>query len=264
MEKFYDKILFGLAITILCIGVLMYVTGLKSNDKTIEKIANIDPYTPYPTDALNLDAFSWPPAEQQDAGPEWVYQVFTPPQIWLETTTGKFVPKPVELPPLEPFRLELTFIGKPLYRYQFKSYLEANGEVILNIQDLKEGKSLRITENSDLPEAKVSTFNIVREKVSSNPDVFDRIPTLLVFDQAANVIRSLIAGKETTLNYVEVTFTHQSGKSVSLRDEGSEFTIGKDQYVLKQFDVTTKTAKVERTYTDVEGNIRTNEQVLSL
>lgn len=263
MEKFYDKILFGLAVTLLVIGVLMYFTGLQSKKSPAQKVVNDSPYASTPTTPLDLDTFSWPPAESQPTGPEWVYQVFTPPQIWLDNTTGTFVPRPIELPPLEEFRLQLVSVREPLFRYQFESYLEVNNEYILNIKDTKTGKNIRTKPGGSLEDMKISNFEIVRKEISGT-ELVDRIPTLTVLDEKENEIRFLIAGQPYTLNRTEVVLKHASGKEVILTKEGEGFTVERDSYRLETIDISGKKVTLTREYTDAEGNERSDEKTLSL
>lgn len=92
-------------------------------------------YTPSGRDAPEVKAVTWEAPAAQHRGAEWVYEVFTPPEIYYDPHTQAFSITPPALtaeteekpPEPPPFGLELREVRRPLFRVQLVGFVGGEG-----------------------------------------------------------------------------------------------------------------------------------------
>ena len=155
MKKIYDKLFLVIAVLFLSTGIYLYLksSGEAPNLSTSITVELVD--NPYEYEAIPIadsQQASWPEPIAQSAGPEWIYDVFTPPEIYIDQA-GNFVPtgwKPA--PPPIPFGVYLSDIAREPYRLQLEGYIEEDrtdpSKSLLLLFDEEADKQVRISDGS--------------------------------------------------------------------------------------------------------------------
>ncbi|HBR92751.1 MAG TPA: hypothetical protein DEA90_01125, partial [Opitutae bacterium] len=121
MNKIYDKLILAVAALILAGGVALYLkqAGVSSQAATVNVQTADNPYQLVPVQASESTDANWPEAGAQPAGPKWIYDVFTPPKIYVDLNTGEFsADPPVKVAPPVPFGIYLADLERKPYRIQ--------------------------------------------------------------------------------------------------------------------------------------------------
>lgn len=125
MNKFYDKLLLLLAVLALIGGIAYYFLNAGKASPAGNGSADLsttDPYEAIPIPDSDVRTAEWPAPGHQTAGEDWVYDVFTPPFIFIDEDGNFTAEKPVPPPPPQPFGVYLDkFFQKP-YRIQIQGF----------------------------------------------------------------------------------------------------------------------------------------------
>ena len=171
MNKIYDKLFLAIAILFLSAGIFLYLDnsgqGSAAYSSIDVELAN-NPYQDETIPSAQSQESSWPEPVAQSAGPEWIYDVFTPPEIYIDSE-GKFVPTGWKLaPPPTPFGIYLSEIVLKPYRIQLEGYIEEDrsdpSKSLLLLFDEEAQKQVRVRPSSGSidSEFEVVSFSISR------------------------------------------------------------------------------------------------------
>ena len=261
MKKIYDKIFLAIGALVLLGGVFLY---LKNSSLAPTLLTPIDvalannPYEDEEIPSSLIQEAIWPEPIAQSAGPEWIYDVFTPPEIYLDQS-GNFVPtgwKPAPPPP--PFGIYLSDIVRKPYRIQLEGYIEEDrsdsSKSLLLLSDEEANKQVRVRpgNQSVTSEFKVISFSITR--------IRDTDGNIEIKAQAS--ILDNRTGKEVLLTHGErlfledVTVVIRSDDFADYRKELSEapstFDGPASEYTLLEINLEDSTILVEKHATDSE------------
>ena len=215
MKNFYDKFILLVAVLVLVGGVMLYIK--KSGEAPDPSAAvQVQPagnsYAPIPAPETPTSEAAWPEPREQSS--TWVYDVFTPPKIYINEA-GQFTAegwKPPE--PKEPFGLYLAEIKRDLYRIQIQGYIEEDRDdpskslVLLSDVERDATVRLRAGETNEASEVEVVDFDIDRQINADQGEV--EVP-------ARETIRDLRTDETVTLTKAEPLY--ESGVNVTLRSE---------------------------------------------
>src|SRR5690606_8501223 len=97
---------------------------------------------------------TWPSAPEQSTGPEWVYDVFTPPEIYYDNVTKQFtVSAPFTPPPQEPpFGVELIEIRPDVFPLQLVGYIGDEGDQRGTFENALTGETIIGRTGKKMPE----------------------------------------------------------------------------------------------------------------
>ena len=269
MKRSYDKILLLLAIFALVASSLFY---LFSSDPDLAKsIPDAKPqgtdYAPVSIPSLNIVEAAWPEATEQSTG--WIYDVFTPPKIYINLDTGEWVSegwKP--LPPSAPFGLYLAEIKQALYRIQLMGYIEEDfkdpTKSLLLMVDEESGKNLRLRVG-DAPEGydiEVVDFSINR--VFGDDGSISKLATATVMDFRTGETIELSHGKPYYTDGVSILLRSSRNPSQVWKPDAIGATFENDQgaYRLTDIDFEAATLTIEKTFPKGEREAET--QILAV
>jgi hypothetical protein len=214
---------------------------------------------------------TWADAPDQTAGPEWIYDVFTPPKIYYNTATKTFVvepPTPVvdderkqpELPTA--FGLELIRVEQPLFRLQLVGYVGEGEQARGNFLNVKTGAVIFGTTGKKLPDLdlEIVRFSATRRVVPQAGG------TTLVFVEVSAVVRDTKTGVEIPLDSktrvpegsLQATFKVLDGTERTVR-AGESFTVGQYTYKIEDLTLAPPSAKATK-----EGGQRTAPETQTL
>jgi hypothetical protein len=123
MNKIYDKLFFVLALLLLLGSLAFYLAYSRSvSAVSTPELTVVDhSYAPIQVAAVSAPAVNWLQPEKQSTG--WIYDVFTPPKIYLDES-GRFVNKGWEVLAEESFGVYLAALERQPYRIQLEGYIE--------------------------------------------------------------------------------------------------------------------------------------------
>ncbi|WPJ93947.1 hypothetical protein SH580_10910 [Coraliomargarita algicola] len=256
MNKIYDKLILAVAALLLAGGVALYLQqsgATPSVSDTVNVQTADNPYKVVPiTPSKSVDA-NWPEVTAQPSGPKWIYDVFTPPKIYVDLNTGEFsADPPVKVAPPVPFGVYLAGIERKPYRIQLEGYIEEDrsdsSKTLLLMFDEEAQKQVRARPGDDVERAdfKLLSFDIDRKRDSNNNIEITAKATIL--DQRT--------GEEVVLTHGERRY--DSGVTVIIRSEEdssytqeisevpTEFEGPNGQYTLQEINLEESSVTVEK------------------
>lgn len=259
-----EKILLALSV------VALIFFGLRSSDRLreLEGIAERNPIiggTPAPyvyqrTQMPDIGLVTWPVAPAQSTGPEWVYDVFTPPVIYYNPRTSEFtVTPPVVNAPVAarddtPFEVELVDVRQKRYRIQLVGNVgdPRGGADLALLQFLEEGgetKLGRAGETFPQQEFTLLSFQVqnLTTTSSNSMPVVEPVAVAVIIDRQT--------GREETLTNREPKMLPKLQAVVRLRTlppkelevgEGEAFEVNGYSYLVTQLTLAPKQAVISR------------------
>ncbi len=243
-----DKIFFGAALVLLLASAgWMASQGSKIAKLSASTEVNITPstYEPSGIDAPTVATKTWPPAPSQSGGPLWVYDVFTPPEIYYDAGTAKFTVTPPPPPPdkdpipePEPpkFGVELVGIRQDSFRLQLVGYIGEPGAYRGNFENALSGETIIGGAGKKIPDLglTIKGFKVERKTITveeSMPIIVTEATAVIVDDTTGEEIELTNLARRTRGEPFAVfkeedsprTFEHKAGATFTIRD--ANFTV---------------------------------------
>lgn len=263
MKIFYHKLLLLLAFLALLGGVAFYMLQIepapgRGSIPDIQPAGN--PYEPVPIPNPTVEDTSWPEPGPQSSGPNWVYDVFTPPKIYIDAE-GNFTAEPPKPPePPKPFGLYLAEMERKPYRIQMQGFSgdrDKPEEAVLFFFDEEREVKFFIREGQRNEESGVEVLDFTIE-VEIDPEKGEAKVTAIA------KILDRRTGEEITLNDEERLFSPEISLiflseedpgirvELSLKPEDLPISFGTTlgQYELQEINLEDRTVTVEKQSTD--------------
>ena len=255
MNKIYDKLFLAIAILFLSAGIFLYLDnsgqGSAAYSSIDVELAN-NPYQDETIPSAQSQESSWPEPVAQSAGPEWIYDVFTPPEIYIDSE-GKFVPTGWKLaPPPTPFGIYLSEIVLKPYRIQLEGYIEEDrsdpSKSLLLLFDEEAQKQVRVRPSSGSidSEFEVVSFSISRLRDTDGNIKIDAKASIL--DNRTDQEVLLTHGER--LYQEDVTVQIRSDENLDFKKELTEvpttFKSLTAEYILREINLEESTVLVEK------------------
>ena len=255
MNRIYDKLALALAVLILLSGVGYYLikSDVLLTVQTPPSQAVHAPYVPLPVGQSNEVEAVWPEAAEQAPGE--LYDVFTPPKIYVDSDgTFKFTPPYVEveleqLPPLDVYLAEMQ--RKP-YRIQMEGYIEEDlkdaTKSLLLLYDEETGRNVRarVGEKKDEADFKLLDFSIKRLRdEQGNPY---KLPQAVLLDLRTDEEVVLTRGERLMTDEIVVVLRSDQDDSVEFQfsTAPAEFKTAAGECVLQEINVEQAYVVIER------------------
>jgi len=146
--KSLDKILCGAALLVLLASLAWtYNQGGKKGGANGSSRSNSE-YAPADLSEFRVSTQVWAPPAAQSGGPLWVYDVFTPPEIYYDVASKRFTVTPpgpvvVEVVKVEPpFGVELVNVKQDAFRLQLVGYTGKEGNYKGIFENAVTGKTI--------------------------------------------------------------------------------------------------------------------------
>jgi hypothetical protein len=221
--KSQDKIVFGVALLLLLASagwMAMQGSKLSALRSAATASAGSAAYESSPITTSEVGTKTWPAAPAQTSGPLWVYDVFTPPEIYYNDTTKKFTVTPPEGPVVTPvietpFGVSLVAVKLDAFRLQLVGYIGEEGDFRGNFENALSGETIIAREGKEIPDLglKIKKFQVKRNRIESEE-------SMVTYDyEATAVVVDMKSGEEISL-----TNKHRyiSGKPIaSIKIDGS-------------------------------------------
>ena len=256
MNKIYDKLLLAVALLALLASVGFYVTqsGATSTARSQVGQPADNPYQAIPIPASSGQTAIWPDATKTSKQPPLeLYDVFTPPQIWVDND-GTFIFKsPISVAESKPpFGLYLAKFERDPYRIQMEGYIEedlsdaSKSLVLLFDEELQTQVRARVGQEQAKSEFKLVDFSI--ERVKDIDGNVSKVVTASLLDQRTGKVIVLKHGERLYNDTTTVVLRSQEDSAIEvvLEEPSMAFETSLGSYVLEEINLDNKTVTVTR------------------
>lgn len=256
MNKIYDKLLLAVALLALLASVGFYVSqsGATSTARSQVGQPADNPYQAIPVPASSGQTAIWPDATKTSKQPPLeLYDVFTPPQIWVDND-GTFIFKsPISVAESKPpFGLYLAKFERDPYRIQMEGYIEedlsdaSKSLVLLFDEELQTQVRARVGQEQAKSEFKLVDFSI--ERIKDNDGNVSKVVTASLLDQRTGKVVVLKHGERLYNDTTTVVLRSQEDSAIEvvLEESSMAFETSLGSYVLEEINLDNKTVTVTR------------------
>ena len=207
-----EKVFVGAALVVaLTSGAGFGVLVARYDGRTAEPVPQVQltrtPYAPAAPDAPPVRTESWAPPGSQNRGREWVYDAFTPPEIFYNARTKQFTVKPpsslLDDEVADTFGVELVAVRPEPFRLQLIGYVGGEGNWRGTFQNVLSGEVFLASAGRRVPNLALSikSFDVSPQPVLVAESMTTRQRV------ATAVIRDDKAGRDVTLTHRERHYT---------------------------------------------------------
>lgn len=201
-------------------------------------------YTPASLPAATIsEALQWPVATALSRGPNWVYDVFTPPVIYYNEEDKQFTVTPPEartvavevVAPPEPFGVSLLKVVQYPFPLQLVGYVGKDAEIRGTFQNELTQETFFGTTGKQIPALNMEIVNFTAKRVRKVVE-----GQTIVYTEASARVRDLKTGKETDLSNTKrlieadpVVVIQVDGEANTRElSAGASFTVGELTYTI--------------------------------
>lgn len=212
------------------------------------------PYVPAAADAPAVKTDVWNQPVAQTRGRDWVYDTFTPPEIFYNPRSRHFTVKPplgaADDVPEEAFGLEVVAVKPEPFRLQLIGYVGGDGDWRGTFQNVASGEVFLAAAGRRVASLALSikqlSIDIVDVKVPESMTTRQKIATAVVHDERS--------GKDVILTHRERRFTggwavfvSQAGES-AVREvrEGESFKLGDATYRIEKIQLNPPSVEITK------------------
>lgn len=263
MKKIYDKLLLATAVLALLGGVTLFVlkSGSAPDAGPVDSQPADKPYQVIPVPGSAAAEAAWPIPEEQSSG--WVYDVFTPPKIFIGAD-GQFTAEGWEPPePPKPFGVYLAEIAHKPYRVQIQGFSGDRTkpeDCVLFLYDVERQLRFFIRSGEEDAEAQIKVLDFtIERRIDANNNV-EVIATATILDQRSGESVQLVDGQQLFDDGVTVVMRSEEDPAVliELAEADAAFETAAGRYILKQINLEESTVSVEKLGTDEsDAEVRT-------
>ncbi len=254
-----DKALLGGALALVLIsagtfGYLSYRTMMTPDAPPPRvELASV-PYEPIAPDAPAVKIETWSAPVAQSRGREWIYDTFTPPEIFYNARSKQFTVKPpsslMDEEAFEEFGLELIAVKPEPFRLQLIGFVGDEGRWKGMFQNVQTGETLLAAAGHRVAKLGVTIqqFDVRAQPIG--------IPQSMTTNQrvATAVVRDDKSGRDVTLSHRERLYTGTLFAFVAEPDqtstrevrEGDAFKLGDATYRIEKITTTPPTVEVSK------------------
>ena len=271
MNRSYDKILLVVGLSALVASTLFYF--LSGSPQAAESVPPVEPvgapYAPIPTPEMTVVDAVWPEAGEQSTG--WIYDVFTPPKIYINLETGEWVSegwKPP--PPPEPFGLYLAELDQARYRIQLLGYIEEDfkdaSKSLLLMVDLESDKNLRVRVGESVEASDFEVIDFSIERVFGDDGSITKRAIASIMDSRSGETMELTHGQIRYTGGVAILLRSEEDPALEWRPEavGASLQNERGSYSLAAIDFEAATLTIKKTFPDSEREAETQTLALQI
>ncbi|MAV39569.1 MAG: hypothetical protein CML12_03205 [Puniceicoccaceae bacterium] len=253
MKELNEKLIIAIAGVLLLAGLAFYVLFPSEKSPMTEEPTSVKAYDSIalPTSVtVNAD---WPEAQEQAKGE--LYDLFTPPEIYVNSR-GEFVFRtPYFVSSDDPFGIELVDVVRNPYRFQLDGFVEEDrsdsSKTTILIHSVADGRSLRMSPQSTNEEYGIELLDW---SVSTNSDLDENtrvVARLKLRDSITNRIVNLRHDQNLYEEKISVLFAVEGTNEQYILDGvNTSFFIDDIEYRLDAIDVENQTVLVTKLIPD--------------
>ncbi len=254
-----DKILTGCALLLAVASAGVFGSlVLKSTATPTGPLPRVElastPYTPTAPDAPPIKTETWGTPTSQTRGRDWIYDAFTPPEIFYNAGSKQFTVKPpaslLDDDQLEVFGLELITVRPEPFRLQLIGYAGTDANAKGMFQNARSGRVELATVGRRFPDLglTIKSFEVSQQAIRSGESMAtkQRVATAVVRDEKA--------GRDVILTHRDRVFTGTLFAFVAAPGEtaarevrmGDTFKLGDATYRIEKIETTPPTVEVTK------------------
>jgi hypothetical protein len=228
MNKIYDKLLLAVAVLALLGSVGFYV--LKSGELPTAALQlgqpSDHPYQVIPVPSSSAVTATWPEASETSQQPaDELYDVFTPPKIWVNADGTFGFKSPIDKTlPKPPFGIYLAKIERDPYRIQIEGYIEEDlkdaSKSLVLLFDEEQQQQVRARVGEEKADAGFTLVDFTIERVRDTDGNISKIVLATLLDQRS--------GEEVILKHGERLY-HDSTTIILRSNEDASVEIVLDE-----------------------------------
>ncbi len=265
--KHYDKIFFVLSILIFAASLGFYFSSVSKIEETKNKVEKLlaqkavgITWQEIVVPKLDIKPIEWPEVRPQDEDGRWFFQVFTAPQIWVDSD-GKFITESpyIKEKARQSFALKYGAISNEPYPVKYVGYMGSPKDPLVQLRNEGDktffmgrlNKPITIQVMGDDGKAKavdvglvVKSFN--RERVKKADNTISERVTIVVFDKKYGKEITIYNDKPTVIeDSRRMSFILPDGKEWFVREAGESKTVANATYTVKSINFDEASAVVE-------------------
>jgi hypothetical protein len=207
-----DKVLIGSALALAVVSAAVFGTlALRHSGVPGGPVPHVelaaDPYTATAPDAPPIKTETWAPPVAQTRGRDWIYDTFTPPEIFYNARSRQFTVKPpsslVDDEQLEAFGLELIAVRPEPFRLQLIGFVGTDGKWRGTFQNVPTGQVFLGSSGLRVPNLNltIKSFDVAPQPIRLNDSMTtnQRVATAVIHDDKS--------GRDVTLTHRDRVFT---------------------------------------------------------
>lgn len=262
--KHYDKVFFVVSILVLGASCGYYFTKKPELLRTQERVEDLlqqkaegVQWKEIVVPQFKAESIEWPEIVAQDEEGRWFFQVFTPPQIWVDKD-GKFITESPYIKEVarQAFALKYGGVSNEPYPIKYAGFFGTKEAPIVQFVNTtnKMGFIGKLNEEIIVPEPSTGkpintglTLKSFDKKRIKNPDnTISDIVTLSLFDKKLGKTIVIQSDKPTVLeDQRRVSFVLPDGSQWHVKKAGESKEIGGARYEVKSIDFDKNFAVVE-------------------
>ena len=243
MKFSYEKLLLGFSGLALLAGILFYVINADKISASSLEIGSVgsNPYEPIPVPVFDDATAVWPNAEEQAPGE--LYDVFTPPAIWIGRDGTFIFESPIDDQPSIPFGVYLAELRNEPYRIQLEGYVEEDfndpTKSVLLFYDEEKKERIRARVGESIKEHEFSIFNFTIDRIRGTDGIV-KLAVAVVLDFRDGRRIFLTHGERKYKDNVTVVIRSREDPSFEIvisQKPPYEFKTAAGKYVLEEINL---------------------------
>lgn len=253
MNKIYDKLLLAVAVLALLASVGFYVTKSGELPSAAPQVGQPgdNPYQVIPVPTSTEVTATWPDAVEQAPGE--LYDVFTPPAIWVDND-GTFIFKsPIDKSkPKPPFGIYLAKIERDPYRIQIEGYIEEDlsdaSKSLVLLFDEEQQKQVRARIGQEKAGFEFTLVDFTIERVRDADGNISKIVIATLLDQRSGKEVVLKHGERLYNDSTTIILRSEEDASVEivLQEAPKAFETAAGKYILEEISLEDSTVTVKK------------------
>ena len=243
MKFSYDKLLFSIGVLALLIGIGFSVIKFNKISSASAEIGQpgSKQYEPLPVPDVDENIAVWPNAAEQAPGE--LYDVFTPPAIWIDKQGTFIFESPIDDQPTAPFGIYLAELENEPYRIQLEGYVEEDfddsSKSILLLYDEEKKERIRAHVGESIKKNQFAVYNFTIDRIEDSNGIFKlAVATILDFRDGRRVF--LTHGERKYKENTTVVLRSEEDKSFEISINQKlpyEFKTPTAKYVLEKINL---------------------------
>jgi len=213
-------------------------------------------YVPSAPDAVTLKTETWAAPGAQSRGREWIYDTFTPPEIFYNARSRQFTVLPpsslMDEDSIEPFGLELISVRPEPFRLQLIGYVGTEGNWRGTFQNVVTGEVFLAASGHAVPKLglTIKALDVKAQSITlpESMTTQQRVATAVVTDEK-NGREVILTHRERHFTGTVFGFVTVSGQTAAreVRD-GDTFVVGEATYRVEKIQLTPPSAEITKEF----------------
>jgi len=256
MNKIYDKLLLAVAVLALLASVGFYV--LKSGELPTAALQlgqpSDNPYQSIPVPVSSSVTATWPEAAETSQQPaDELYDVFTPPKIWVNADGSFGFKSPIDKTlPKPPFGIYLAKIERDPYRIQIEGYIEEDlkdpSKSLVLLFDVEQQQQVRARIGDQNAKSEFTLVDFTIERVKDTDGNISKNVDVTLLDQRSGEQVILTHGERLYNDSTTIILRSDQDASVEIvLDEAPQsFETAAGKYLLQEINLEESSVTVKK------------------